>query len=99
MLRRAIPLVFASALLAQSPAFDVASVKRNTSADRGGAMEFAPDRLRISNLQLADVVMRAYTPPNSSFRSMTRIARHCCRFCSRNTPLTPRRRGLQLARR
>jgi len=67
MLRRAIPLVLASALLAQAPAFDVAFVKRNTSTDRGGAMEFAPDRLRISNLQLADVVMRAYSLSQQQF--------------------------------
>jgi len=65
--RSVIPLVFASTLLAQAPVFDVASVKRNTSTDRGGAMEFAPDRLRISNLQLADVVMRAYSLSQQQF--------------------------------
>jgi len=67
MLRRAVTFVFASALLAQAPAFDVASIKRNTSTDRGGAMEFAPGRLRISNLQLADIVMRAYSLSQQQF--------------------------------
>jgi uncharacterized protein (TIGR03435 family) len=67
MFRRAVTFVFASALLAQAPAFDVASVKRNTSTDRGGAMEFGPGRLRVNNLELADIVMRAYSLSQQQF--------------------------------
>src|SRR5262249_47320531 len=53
--------------LAQKPAFEVASVKVNTSGRAGGSMGPRGDRFIRTNATLMNLILYAYSPPNGQF--------------------------------
>src|SRR5689334_14559313 len=55
-----VTIVGCAALMAQSPAFDAASVKVNASGDPGQRMNTLPGRLVAQNMTLRSLVWQAY---------------------------------------
>jgi uncharacterized protein (TIGR03435 family) len=59
-------LLAASIALAQKPAFEVASIKPNTSGQDGGSLGPRGNRLVATNVTLRSLLTFAYAPPNGT---------------------------------